>query len=197
MATIDPRDRRFIHPIDVVCEGWKSNSVALERYGWRFEIQEDYMRSRMFSLIMYHRSRHSFAVHFSNLDMSQFRDVYTRGSTPLYIAGDPFSRVEGTHESIRVFEAMRPVYMEDAMMTERENHSMGKSVYDIFPQSAQPQFADEEKEIIVPDEKTVEELMAMILKKQVPDQEIIRANANRRKRRQATIITMEEIRDVG
>ena len=181
-------DNRYnrIHPLEVFCGGWRSDTVLLEREGWRFMMeQRDF--NRTIRLMMHNPSNGQNAA----ISFRSFEE-YDHFRGPLVLQGTPFTMLTGTPEAILAVQESTPIFMEDAMLEERQSIMMNVPLRELFPQSANPAYAGEAQEIYVPDEKTVDQLLDVILKQQVPEQKVLRDRERKRSRRRATILTLED-----
>lgn len=184
--------RQQLHPFEVRADGWTSDSLTLERNGWRFQVEHE--MSRDLYRIIIGKPGTSQMVILEALYMQQLREG---ARIPIVLKGSPFTEMqERTYAAHRDRgEGFHAVSMEDAYFCEREAFAGMRRVlpHDLFPQSSEEAaYADEEKQIVVPDQQTVDQLLDTILKKQAPQQKDIRQRARTKAKRSASIILLDE-----
>lgn len=185
MARFTPSFSDRLHPLQVYCGGWKSDTVTLERAGWRFHLTEESF-NMTYRIVMMSPYQMRYMIAFDEFSIDH---VLRAG---FFMRGDPFDMVSGSPRLIKAFHEATPLFMEDSMHAELDRIRNGEYFQgDLFPNSPNPTFRGE-KEIILPDEQTVDELLDIIIAKQIPEQKAIRERFRKREKRQASIITLED-----
>ena len=181
--TILEKEHYKIHPIPVYWCGFKSDTVMMERAGWEFHYEYEL-----------YCNQYRFAAHNNYLGLyCIFRefDFDAMMNHGFFMQGTIAKDVIVQHD-MPGSVMYKPVGMEDSLHIQYERmrrDELSKMIHDPFPGEV---VRPEEKEIIVPDEKPVQQLLDMILDKQAPVQAEIRERNRQRDRlsnRQATIIT--------
>jgi len=173
-------------PIPVFCDGWKSDTLTLERHGYKFMVERDEMR-RCYRIAIGKSGARS---------MIMIEEIYyerwLQESRPIEFHGEFITRME--IDRVKREQEM-PAFvqkdMNDAYWCETEMMHGTRRAYDVrdlFPQSQ----TAPESQIVLPDAKTVTEVLDLLLEKQTPRREEVRDKQRKRERKVATILQLEE-----
>lgn len=195
------QDIQSVHPIKVHWAGMESDTVRMQRAGWNFMM--DYR---------YEYMAFQFAMRYGSIGMAcMFEEMQIemllKGMPIIAHTGPPRGQDQVIIRSGAMEPSWRAIDMGAGMRNEHDMQSQGMSTQyslyekfeELFPEPSIVA-APEEKEIIVPDQHTVDDLLEFILKKQAPGQAEIRDRNKRREgraTRRAQIVTPDEALNYG
>lgn len=175
-------------PIPVFCDGWKSDTLALERHGYKFMVEHDIQRRAYRIAIGKAGARSMIMIE------ELYYERWLQDRRPIEFHGEFITRMEVERVKVER-EVPVPVFVEknmnDAYWCETEMMQGTRRAYDVrdlFPQSQ----TAPESQIVLPDAKTVTEVLDLLLEKQTPRREEVRDQQRRRERKVATILQLEE-----
>jgi hypothetical protein len=174
-------------PIPIRCGGWQSDTLTLERHGYKFLVERniEYMAYR----IVIGKSGCQTAIMVEDLNFERLMDA----RIPLEFHGEFVDKIP-VDDIKKPRAQFRRVSMNDAYWCEMEVMRDMRHVdpRELFPQSE----TAADSLIVLPDKQTVKDALEIILEKQAPRMEEIKQNRKRRnlvEQTQATIVTLEEI----
>ena len=173
-------------PIPVRCDGWTSDTITLQRHGYKFMVDRDMARMTYNICIGKAGARSMIAI----MDL-QYED-YIRTGRPLEFHGEFIMAMSfnQTKENNHVHNFVS-VDMNDVYWCEQEVGMVNRhiDVRDLFPQSD----TAPESMIVLPDAQTVTEVLDLLLEKQAPRSDEVREQQKKRERRVATILQLEDV----
>ena len=183
-------------PIPVRCDGWVSDTLTLERHGYKFLVDRN-VATMTYRIAIGKNGAKSCIM----IPEMHYEQEYLHGSStrPLEFHGEFLTVME--IQETKVFRENHGAIsfvqkdMNDAYWCEQEV-MMGMTnrridIRDLFPQSEKS-----ETGIVLPDTQTLNECLDLILTKQQPRMEEIKRNQKRRdlvEKTGATLITLEKI----